>query len=77
VEEVHYLSHIVTPKGVVVDPNKIQAILVWPNPKILKALRGFLELAGYYRRFIKGYNTLAAPLIALTKKNSFAWIEDA
>ena len=52
VKEVRYLGHIVSSEGVVVDLKKIQAILVWPNPRNLKALRGFLGLAGYYRRFI-------------------------
>ena len=73
VTEVAYLGHVVSNQGVAVDKSKIQAILDWPIPKTLKALRGFLGLAGYYRKFIKGYSTLAAPLTALTKKQAFQW----
>lgn len=62
-------------QGVCADPGKIQAMVDWPFPKNLKALRGFLELTGYYRKFIKGYETIATPLTAMLRKNSFCWSE--
>jgi hypothetical protein len=62
-----------TQKGVKVDPKKIRAIVEWPKPKNISKLRGFLGLAGYYRRFVKNYAHLTAPLTNLLKKNSFQW----
>lgn len=61
---------MISVNGVSVDYKKIQAVIEWPSPKTLKALRGFLGLTGYYRKFIRGYITLAAPLKAFTKKTS-------
>jgi hypothetical protein len=68
---VDYLSHIISKSGVKADPGKIQAMVDWPFPTNIKALRGYLGLTGYYRRFIKEYGSIAAPLTAMLKKNTF------
>jgi hypothetical protein len=56
-----------------VDPKRIEAMKDWPHPKTLKSLRGFLSLTGYYRKLVKNYGKIAAPLTTLQKKNSFTW----
>lgn len=66
-----YLGHIMSGKGVSVDPVKIQVIKDWLVPTTLKALRGFLGLCGYYRCFVLNYASLASPLIELLHKNAF------
>ena len=61
-EEVHFLGHTISAKGVATDPSKISAIKDWQTPETEDELWSFLGLAGYYRRFIKGFAQLVAPL---------------
>jgi transposase InsO family protein len=59
------------------DGDKVKAVQSWPHPNSVRALRGFLGLAGYYQRFIKDYGILAVPLTTLLKKEGFHWSEAA
>ena len=70
---VNYLGHVISEKGVEVDPYKIQAVVDWPEPTTVKGVRGFLGLAGYYRKFISGFGNIAAPLTHCLGKEGFRW----
>jgi len=71
--KVSYLGHIISQAGVAPDPEKIKAITEWPQPRSLMTLRAFLGLTGFYRKFIRDYATLAAPLTDLLHCQKFTW----
>ena len=57
---------------------KAQAIHNWPRPRNLTELRAFLGISGYYRRLVKNFSTIAAPLFALLSKEvRFDWTEES
>jgi len=74
---VAFLGHIVSSEGIQVDPKKIEAVQSWPRPSSATEIRSFLGLAGYYRRFVEGFSSIAAPMTRLTQKGaSFRWTEE-
>ena len=75
-DRVQFLGHVISKDGIMVDPVKIEAVSKWSAPTSVTEIRSFLGLAGYYRRFVEGFSSLAAPLTALTKKNKkFEWTD--
>jgi hypothetical protein len=74
---VSFLGHVMTPDGVAVDPSKVEDVTAWPVPERLTDVRAFLGLCSYYRKFIRGFSSMAAPLFALTKKGrAFDWNDE-
>ncbi|WVZ63543.1 LOW QUALITY PROTEIN: hypothetical protein U9M48_013167 [Paspalum notatum var. saurae] len=73
-QRVAFLGYVVTPRGIEVDSSKIDAIREWPTPTTITRIRSFLGLAGFYRRFVPNFSSIAAPLHELTKKDApFSW----
>ncbi|XP_043721172.1 uncharacterized mitochondrial protein AtMg00860-like [Telopea speciosissima] len=72
--QVAFLGHIVSKKGIEVDPGKVKAVLEWEPPKNVGEIWSFLGLAGYYRRFTKNFSCISAPMTKLTWKGvKFEW----
>ena len=67
--EVKFLGHIVSREGISVDPVKIEVVLNWERPKNVCEICSFLDLAGYYRRFVEGFSRLAALMMRLTQRD--------
>ena len=74
VTSMEFLGHIISCDGIATDARKIKAVQDWPVPKNAKDVLSFMGLANFYRRFVKDFSKLAAPLTTLTGKDiKFQW----
>ena len=72
----HILGQVGSKKAISVDPSKVEAISQWKQLRNLTEVRSFLGLASYYRRFIDGFSKIAAPMMAVIRKNEkFEWTD--
>jgi hypothetical protein len=73
-EEIQFLGHVLSAKGIAVDPSKVKDILEWKPPTTAHQVRSFLGLAGYYRRFIPDFSKIVKPITGLLKNDTkFDW----
>jgi hypothetical protein len=71
---VKFLGHTISGDGISVDPSKVQEVMDWKSPTSVHQIRSFLDLAGYYRRFIPDFSRIAKPMTELLKKGvKFSW----
>jgi hypothetical protein len=74
-QAIEFLGYKVNPAGLEMEDQKAADIVDWQTPRILKNVQSFLGFRNFYRRFIKNYSTIAAPLTAITKGTGFQWNE--
>jgi hypothetical protein len=73
-EEIQFLGHVLSAKGIVVDPSKVKDILEWNSPTTVHQIQSFLGLARHYRRFIPDFSKIVKPITGLLKNDTkFNW----
>jgi hypothetical protein len=73
-KQVAFLGYVISKGGIYVDPSKVQDVLSWNAPMSVDDIQSFLGLAGYYRRFIKGFSKISKPMTELFEKDKkFEW----
>ena len=67
VDTVNFLGFVVSPKGIHMEPARVETVEQWPEPTCARDIQVFLGFTNFYRRFVEGYSRLTAPLTELTK----------
>ena len=82
--ELDFLGYILSRKGIAMDPGRIFTVTQWPEPKSHREVQVFLGFANFYRRFIKGFSRIVAPITSLLKggdkgrfRGKFVWTDKA
>lgn len=73
ISSMEFLGHIVSDQGIATDPEKVKSVQDWPTPQNKTDVMRFLGLANFYRRFVKDFSKIAAPLTTLTGNVPFVW----
>ncbi|KFY19162.1 hypothetical protein V493_08103, partial [Pseudogymnoascus sp. VKM F-4281 (FW-2241)] len=66
-KKVSFLGYTVTIEGVAMESDRVAAIAEWPTPKTYREVQVFLGFANFYRRFVKSYSSVVAPMTGLMK----------
>jgi len=77
VRKIGFLGVVIGPNGIEIKAEKVDEVLSWLQPKNVKDIRKFLDLANYYRRFTKDFAQVARLMNVLTRKDEKWWWEEA